>query len=104
MSKYIIKRISISAITLLIMMVVLFLLLQLMPGSPFNDVKLSEEQQAVLRAKYGLDKPVAEQLIVYIKNVLHGDFGVSYSLAKDVPVSQILSSRIGVSIRMDSFP
>ena len=103
MSKYILKRIFISAITLLIMMVVLFLLLQLMPGSPFNDAKLSEEQQAVLRAKYGLDKPVAEQLIVYIKNVLHGDFGVSYSLAKDVPVSQILSSRIGVSIRIGFF-
>ncbi len=103
MSKYIIRRIAISAITLIIMMVILFLLLQLMPGSPFNDVKLSEAQREILKMKYGLDKPVGEQMIIYIKNVLHGDFGLSYALAKDVPVSQLLTSRIGVSIRMGFF-
>ena len=43
MKKYIGKRILISLFTLLIIILVLFLLLQLMPGSPFNDEKLSPE-------------------------------------------------------------
>lgn len=58
MKKYIMKRIIISAITLLVILFVLFLMLELMPGSPFNDEKLTEVQRAALNAKYGLDKPV----------------------------------------------
>ena len=46
MRKYILKRLLISAATLFVMLVILFLLLELMPGSPFNDVKLSPEQRA----------------------------------------------------------
>ena len=40
---------------------------------------------------------------MYIGNALRGDFGVSYVLAKDVPVSSLLSSRVGVSIRIGLF-
>lgn len=98
MRKYVIKRLAISAVTMLFMMVVLFLILQLMPGSPFNDERLDEAQRAVLAAKYGLDKPVGERLVIYIGNLLHGDFGVSYNMAKDVPVTDLLADRIGVSL------
>ena len=44
MKKYIGKRIMISLVTLLISILVLFMRLQLMPGSPFNDEKLSADQ------------------------------------------------------------
>ena len=48
MKKYIGKRIMISLVTLLIIILVLFMLLQLMPGSPFNDEKLTADQIAMM--------------------------------------------------------
>ena len=61
MKKYILKRVLISVFTLLAITLVLFILLQLMPGSPFNDEKLFDDQRAVLYEKYGLDKPIIVQ-------------------------------------------
>lgn len=61
MKKYILKRVLVAALTLFTILVFLFLLLQLMPGSPFNDEKLSPDQQVVLRQKYGLDQPLHVQ-------------------------------------------
>lgn len=100
MLKYILKRLAISAVTLLIIVFVLYLLLQLMPGTPFNDEKLTAEQIAIIKAKYGLDKPFLVQFFNYLKMMLQGDFGVSYAIQKNMPVSQILSARFGVSVRI----
>ena len=53
MFKYITKRVVISFLTLLAILLVLFLMLELMPGSPFNDEKLTASQLALLNEKYG---------------------------------------------------
>jgi len=98
--KYIIKRILISVFTLLVITLVLFILLQLMPGSPFNDEKLNAEQRASLYAKYGLDKPVIVQFFKYLGNILKGDFGVSYNISKNTPISSLIAQRLPVSIRI----
>lgn len=74
MKKYIGKRIMISLVTLLIIILVLFMLLQLMPGSPFNDEKLTADQIAMMSKKYGLDKPLIVQFFTYVKNLLQGRF------------------------------
>lgn len=79
---------------------VLFGLLQLMPGSPFNDEKLSADQKAALFAKYGLDKPLIIQFFKYVGNMLHGDFGVSYKIAKNTPISVLIVQRLPVSCRI----
>ena len=100
MKKYIIKRILISVFTLLVITLVLFILLQLMPGSPFNDEKLNAEQRASLYAKYGLDKPVIVQFFKYLGNILKGDFGVSYNISKNTPISSLIAQRLPVSIRI----
>ena len=47
MKKYIFRRVMISIATLLVIVLVLFLLMDLMPGTPFNDEKLSEAQIAM---------------------------------------------------------
>ena len=57
MIKYIMKRLAIAVITLIVIVFILYLMLQLMPGTPFNDEKLTEAQMAIVKAKYGLDKP-----------------------------------------------
>lgn len=100
MLKYILKRLAISCVTLLIIVFILYLLLQLMPGTPFNDEKLTADQIAIIKAKYGLDKPFLVQFFNYLKMMLQGDFGVSYSIQKNMPVSQILNARLWVSIRL----
>ena len=52
--KYTLKRVLTSFFTLLVILLVLFVLMQLMPGSPFNDEKLNDDQRAALYVKYGL--------------------------------------------------
>ena len=100
MIKYIIKRLAIAAITLIVIVFILYLMLQLMPGTPFNDEKLTEAQMAIVKAKYGLDKPFLVQFFNYLKLMLQGDFGVSYSIQQNMPVSQMLDARLWTSIRI----
>ncbi len=89
-----------SRCTLLGILLVLFTLLQLMPGSPFNDEKLTEEQRATLDAKYGLDQPIVVQFGRYVVNMMRGDLGVSYNISKNTPISQLIQARLPVSIRV----
>ena len=48
MKKYILKRVLIAVVTTLVILLVLYLMLDLMPGSPFNDEKMSDVQLAAL--------------------------------------------------------
>ncbi len=98
MVKYCLKRIGMAVITVIIIIVILFCLLKLMPGSPFNNERLTEDQRVVLYEKYGLDKPLPEQIIIYIKNMLTGDFGVSYNIQQNYPVSQLIANRYPITI------
>ena len=100
MAKYILKRLFWAAVTLFVIMFILFLLLEFMPGSPFNDEKLSSDQLDVLRAHYGLDKPFIEKFWIFLKNGVKGNFGNSYSISTNVEVSKIILPRLGVSVRI----
>ena len=98
MKKYTLKRVLTFIFTLLAILLILFILMQLMPGSPFNDEKLNEDMRAALYAKYGLDKPIIIQFFNYVKNMLQGDFGVSYKISKNTPISQLIQTRLPISI------
>ena len=98
MLKYCLKRIGMAAATILAIIIILFFLLQLMPGSPCNNERLTDEQKQQLEEKYGLDKSLPEQIVIYIKNMLTGDFGVSYNIQQNYPVASLLASRYPVSI------
>lgn len=100
MFKYIGKRILISALTLFIILAVLFIMVKFLPGTPFNDEKLSEGQKAIIMAKYGLDKPILVQFLNYIKNMVTGDFGISYALYKDLPVSTLVTGAAKISFTL----
>lgn len=97
MKKYILKRVLVAFATLVVIVLVLFLMLQFMPGSPFNDEKLSASQVASMKQRYGLDKPIIIQFFTYLKNMLQGNFGVSYSIATDTPISILLKKRVPIS-------
>lgn len=100
MSKYLIRRIIISLATLLLIVFLLFMLLQFMPGSPFNDERITAEQRELMNIRYGLDKPIIIQFFNYVKNMLTGDLGVSYSISRDVPVTTLLQSRLPISFEL----
>ena len=48
-----------------------------MPGGPFNDPKMSATAKANLSAYYGFDKPLLQQYLTYLNNLIHGNFGFS---------------------------
>ena len=98
--KYIAKRLLIAVITLIIIITILFFMLKLMPGSPFNSEKLTPEQMALVYEKYGLDKPIFVQLGTYLKKMLSGDFGQSYSVARNMDVKDLILPRAKISFSL----
>lgn len=95
--KYVGKRLIISAVTLFVILLVLFLMVHYLPGSPINNEKLSAAQRAVIEAKYNLDKPLMTQFVLYVKDMFTGDFGVSMNLYKDMPVASLVGSAAKIS-------
>lgn len=53
-----------------------------------------------MNQKYGLDQPIVIQFVNYVKNVVKGDFGVSYSISKNTDISKLLNTRLPVSFRI----
>lgn len=100
MAKYILKRIVMSIITIWVITTLTFFLMHAVPGNPFaKEGKMPEAVYNNLQAKYGLDKPLPEQYLIYLKNLLKGDFGdsmksdvetVNQMIARGFPVSAYL--------------
>lgn len=85
MKKYIVKRIFLAIVTIFVISAITFFAMNLIPGGPFNKEKaLSPATQQVLEQRYNLDKPVYVQFVLYLKNLLHGDWGVSLKSGRDI--------------------
>jgi peptide/nickel transport system permease protein len=96
MYQYILRRILISIPVLIIISIILFTMVQLAPGDPFSgqlNPKLNAKYFTEMRHKFGLDKPKYEQYLIWAKNFLMGEYGISFS--QKVPVSDLISDRIG---------
>ena len=80
----------------LLVATITFVLIHLAPGDPFTATlespAVSESVRAQWRAAYGLDRPLHEQYLLYIRNGLRGDFGYSHSLHR--PVSEALGTAV----------
>lgn len=77
MAKYIFKRVIAAIVTLFALITIVFFLVRLMPGEPFTSAKLTPEVAANMMSYYGFDRPMSEQYINYLNNLLHGNFGFS---------------------------
>lgn len=76
--KYIINRFIMMLLTLWIIITITFFLMHSVPSSPFVSEKaITEATRLALEKKYGLDKPLFEQYLIYLKNFLSFDFGES---------------------------
>jgi oligopeptide transport system permease protein len=94
--RYLTRRIVLALVTLVIICTTTFFLMHSLPGSPFNDKKLSNDTRAQLEAKYGLDEPLVVQYATYMYNLARGDLGNSFYF-EGRPVLDIIVSRLPVS-------
>lgn len=93
--RYFMKKIFQSLITIWIVLTISFILFRVMPGDPtsmFVKSGIDPEVAAQIKANYGLNLPIYQQYFVYIKNVLIGDFGNSFSFKK--PVMEVIGTRL----------
>lgn len=80
---YIIRRLVQIVITFFLFLTFTFLLLEAMPGdfgqSFINNPRLTQEQREALRASFGLDRPMHERFFIYMRNLVRGELGISFS-------------------------
>ncbi|HLR74738.1 MAG TPA: ABC transporter permease [Virgibacillus sp.] len=97
MGRYILQRFAYMLTALFIIITLTFLLMQLLPGTPYGNVdELTDNQIKLLDQRYGLDKPVAVQYVKYLGNLLKGDLGISFTYTGR-SVNTIIAERIGPS-------
>lgn len=98
---YILKRLLLAVVTVWVVITVTFFVTRIVPGGPFMSEKaLSAEAQAALEAKYGLDKPVGEQYVTYLKDIVtEFDFGPSLK-QRGRTVTEVVMDGMGVSIKL----
>jgi peptide/nickel transport system permease protein len=110
-SNYLVRKVTFAVITLLAVLVFNFVLFRVLPGDPvkliIHSPRMTREAQERIRANFGLDKPVwldterlregdligalDSQFTAYLRNLLRGDLGISFSFRRDV--SEILAER-----------
>ncbi|MFC3932328.1 ABC transporter permease [Streptococcus dentapri] len=99
MAKNLLKRIAILVVTLWVVITLSFFLMQILPGTPYNNPHLTDEMIAMMNKQYGLDKPIWQQYLQYLWNVLHGDLGTSYQSINQ-SVSTLIGQRLAVSVQL----
>jgi oligopeptide transport system permease protein len=96
----VVKRLLWAIPVLWIVATLTFGMVRIVPGGPFDAEKnLPPEIVANINAKYRLDKPVAEQYILYMGRLLRGDLGVSYKYVNRT-VNDIIGTALPVSIQL----
>ena len=99
--KYAITRLTLMPIMLWIIATMVFLLLRIAPGDPVDAVlgsRANEIARAAMRSKLGLDKPLIEQYISFLNNLIHGNLGEA--LINQQPVTQIISKALPATIEL----
>lgn len=97
----ILRRLASTAVVVLGVVVLVFLLIHLIPGDPV-DVMLGESAQTAdreaLRVSLGLDKPIIDQLVIYIKGLINFDLG--RSLHSQQPITALLAERLPATVEL----
>jgi len=95
------KRLAYALVLILAVVVLNFLLVHMAPGDPAEVIAgemggATEQMMADIRHAYGLDKPLYEQLFIYLGRVAQGDLG--HSFYYNAPVSELILGRLGPTL------
>ena len=100
MARFVLKRFLTAIPTLFLIVTISFFLMRLAPGGPFSQEKsLNPAIKANLERLYQLDLPVWQQYLNYLKNVLRGDFGPSYT-RPEFTVAELFATGLPISIQL----
>ena len=99
MLKYVLKRLGYILVTLWVIVTCTFFMMKNLPGTPFDAERFSimtpQQQERVLEM-YGLNDSLPMQYVKYIKNMLKGDLGTSFTYVNQ-DVSKVITGRLGPS-------
>ena len=101
MGLFLIRRIGQTLVTLLLVSVIAFSLIQFIPGDPVYTMlgtDISPEYHDQVYHDMGLDKPLSEQYISWLTNLLHGDMGYSYYYRKNV--NTLIATRLPITMTL----
>ena len=102
--KYIFSRLALLPIMLWIISSLVFILLRIAPGDPVDAIlgnRANEFARESLRIKLGLDKPLINQYLEYLNDLIHGNLGISLNTQE--PVKVIISKALPASIELALF-
>ena len=93
------RRVVTSALTLLVASLVVFAVMEILPGDPAHlmlGINATDDAIAALRAELGLDRALAVRYLAWLGGMLTGDFGKSFTYS--VPVIDLVRERLVVSL------
>ena len=94
--RFLIKKALITILTIFATLTANFFIFRIMPGDPakllLNDPRLKKENIELVKKQLGLDKPLWQQYLIYLKESFKGNFGISF--VHNIPVSQIIAQRL----------
>jgi peptide/nickel transport system permease protein len=100
MGRYLARRLLIALPSLIGISIVLFTILALAPGDPFGELATNPNVppavRAALRAKFGLDDPIAIRYLRWLAAMLHGDWG--FSFASRIDVDKLILQRLPTTL------
>jgi peptide/nickel transport system permease protein len=96
LKRFVLRKVVAAALTIAVIICANFFIFRMAPGDPvrmmFRDPRVSAESLELMKQKFGLDKPLSGQFVAYVKNLVQGDLGLSFSQRK--PVLEVLAARI----------
>jgi peptide/nickel transport system permease protein len=101
MTTYILRRIFLSIPVLIGILFVTFSLARLIPSDPCRAMLGEKATDAVcddFLRRHGLDKPIPVQFVVYMGEIIRGDFGTSFRFS--LPVTEILAQRLPITVEL----
>ena len=101
MLRYLLRRLALSLPALLGLVLLTFVLSRVVPGDPAAALAgdaATPAQIAEIRAQYGLDRPLAEQALIHLKQVVQGDFGRSIFSGR--PVAEEILQRLPATLEL----
>ncbi|MBO3801151.1 MAG: ABC transporter permease [Thermoproteota archaeon] len=99
--EYLLRRIIQLFFIVFIVLILNFLIINLAPGDPASIMAgelATKEYIEAVRQKWGLNKPIYERLISYVSNVVHGDFGYSFTYSQSV--LSLIAERIPITLML----
>jgi ABC-type dipeptide/oligopeptide/nickel transport system permease component len=99
---YVLKRGFFALVTVFVALTINFFLFRVLPGTAVTDLSrvphATPQLRHALNVEFGLDKPKWQQYLIYLKNLLHGNMGISFTYQQ--PVSHLLFQDLKNTIPM----